>query len=716
MDDDILCFEFDTVSVHPRSFTVERGGARLDLEPKAIRVLLHLLRNRHRAVSKDELVQAVWEGAAVTDNAITRVIAQLRRELGDDSRSPRFVETLPTVGYRFIAPVREVRTPAAVPAAAPPPPRSRLPLVAAAAAATAVLAPAAWWLATGAAPPTIAPRPADPVQITTTAGVDARPSFGPDGRAFVYCSNRSGRFELYRRDHASPGATVQLTDDGQQNLHPAWSPDGRWIAYHSAARRGIWVIPAAGAPTPPRRLSEFGSAPAWSPGSDTVAFTSAEPFSLAPFDTGSPGAIWTVTLNGSSLRQWTNGSNPRGSHAAPAWSRDGRRLAFAVLGRDSSIHLLDLASGQASPLVRTGVDIPRLPGNFVSRVWDPVFGPRDETLYFSAAGERGEHAIWAVPTQGGSSGKPVRVFTSQSDIPTGLTLSASGERLLFARLRNTSQLWTLDSATGVSKPLFKEEVLRAYVPSYSPDGQWLAFAVETQGRNRDIWVMPAAGNGEAVSVSPDPGAKEAGTVWTPAGELLYNYGNSTAVEFRAYHPATRKSRTILTRNVTGIFHPTLMPNTQDLLSACSTPMNICLGPANTAAAPRQLTFDRERAWFAIADRAGAWLAYQLTRGEASHLAVIRRDGTEPKLLTTDAAQNWAHSFSSDSRRIAFASVRDGVWNLWWIDRVTGERRQLTQGAAFGSFVRSPAWRPGTQQLAYEWFESRGNLFELPLQP
>ncbi|MFN7920049.1 MAG: winged helix-turn-helix domain-containing protein [Bryobacteraceae bacterium] len=714
MDDNILCFEFDTVVVEPRSFTVRRGAERLDLEPKAIRVLLHLIRNRQRVVGKEELVQAVWEGAAVTDNAITRVIAQLRRELGDDPRAPRFVETLPTLGYRFIAPVNEVRETSAPvpPAAVAAPARSMRPLFGAAA-ALAILIPTGWWWTQRRSPLDQPPhfRLSEPAQLTTTAGVDAKPSFGPDGSSFVYSSNKSGRFEIYRRELASAGATVQVTDDGHQNLHPAWSPDGRWIAYHSAAKRGIWVVASAGGS--PRRLSQFGSAPAWSPDSQTIAFTAAEPFSLAPFDTGSPGTIWTVALDGSALRQVTNGSNPLGSHAAPSWSRDGRRIAFAVLRRDSSIHVLDLASGQLSPLVRTGVDIPRLPGNFVSRVWDPVFGPGDEVLYFSAAGERGEHAIWAVPTKGGA--KPARVFASQSDIPTGLTLAPDGSRMLFSRLRNTSQLWTLDTASSEAKPFFKEDVLRAYVPTYSPDGKWLAFAVETQGRNRDIWVMPASGGGEAVPVSPDPGAKEAGNTWTPAGDLLYNYGNGPNVEFRAFHPVTRKSRTLLTRNVAGIFHPVLMPNAKDLLCACSTPMNICLGPA-TAPMPRQLTFERERAWFAITDRAGEWLAFQIARGESAEIAVMRTGGSDFKVLTNDAAQNWTHSFASDSRRIAFASFREGVWNLWWIDRVTGERKQLTKDTAFGSFVRAPAWRPGTEQLAYEWFQSRGNIFQLELRP
>jgi DNA-binding winged helix-turn-helix (wHTH) protein len=75
------------------------------VEPKAFRVLLFLLRNPRRLVAKDEILNAVWNDCAVSDNSLTRSIATLRRLLGDDSREPRFIATVPTVGYRFLCDV-----------------------------------------------------------------------------------------------------------------------------------------------------------------------------------------------------------------------------------------------------------------------------------------------------------------------------------------------------------------------------------------------------------------------------------------------------------------------------------------------------------------------------------------------------------------------------------------------------------------------------------
>src|SRR5207248_10356955 len=77
----------------------------LPVEPKAFRVLLILLRNPQKLITKEELLNSVWGDAAVTENSLTRSIALLRRLLGDDTRKPRYIETVATVGYRLVSPV-----------------------------------------------------------------------------------------------------------------------------------------------------------------------------------------------------------------------------------------------------------------------------------------------------------------------------------------------------------------------------------------------------------------------------------------------------------------------------------------------------------------------------------------------------------------------------------------------------------------------------------
>jgi DNA-binding winged helix-turn-helix (wHTH) protein/Tol biopolymer transport system component len=100
-----LVFNFADVEVREREFLLIKGGEPASVEPKAFRVLLFLLRNPGRLVTKDEIVASVWNDSAVSDNSLTRSIAQLRRVLDDDSREPRYILTVPTLGYRFLCEV-----------------------------------------------------------------------------------------------------------------------------------------------------------------------------------------------------------------------------------------------------------------------------------------------------------------------------------------------------------------------------------------------------------------------------------------------------------------------------------------------------------------------------------------------------------------------------------------------------------------------------------
>jgi Tol biopolymer transport system component/DNA-binding winged helix-turn-helix (wHTH) protein len=96
-----LIFKFEDVEVREREFCLVKAGKELAVEPKAFRVLLFLLHNPRRVVTKEELLNAVWSDAAVTENSLTRSILKLRRVLEDDPHEPRYIETVATVGYRF---------------------------------------------------------------------------------------------------------------------------------------------------------------------------------------------------------------------------------------------------------------------------------------------------------------------------------------------------------------------------------------------------------------------------------------------------------------------------------------------------------------------------------------------------------------------------------------------------------------------------------------
>src|SRR6266550_1957249 len=100
-------FVFDDVRVEPGTFQAFKAGNLIQLEPKALRLLLFLIENRGRLIEKDEILDTIWNGTHVTENALTREIGRLRKTLGDDPKAPKYIQTVHTRGYRFIAELAE---------------------------------------------------------------------------------------------------------------------------------------------------------------------------------------------------------------------------------------------------------------------------------------------------------------------------------------------------------------------------------------------------------------------------------------------------------------------------------------------------------------------------------------------------------------------------------------------------------------------------------
>src|SRR6266571_3975696 len=99
-------FLFDDVRVEPATFQAFKAGNVVQVEPKALRLLLFLIENRGRLIEKEEILDTIWNGTHVTENALAQEIGKLRKTLGDDPKAARYIQTVHTRGYRFIAEVR----------------------------------------------------------------------------------------------------------------------------------------------------------------------------------------------------------------------------------------------------------------------------------------------------------------------------------------------------------------------------------------------------------------------------------------------------------------------------------------------------------------------------------------------------------------------------------------------------------------------------------
>jgi len=282
-----LIFSFADVEVREREFCVVRNGEVLAVEPKAFRVLLFLLRNPHKLIRKEELLDAVWGDVAVSENSLTRSIALLRRLLGDDTHEPRYIATVPTVGYRLLCDVKaaeegtaELNASSSNPVLDPHAQANDQPaqpasgerkravrgLIAGFALALLLLATFLIYRAIGipnvSGPPaphavkTVLARHAVP--LTTVAGNVWDPAFSPDGKqiAFMWDGENPAKGDLYVQ-LVGGEKPLRLTRTQSDYLCCAdWSPDGQEIAFGRCADNegGVYVVPALGGPE--RKLTD----------------------------------------------------------------------------------------------------------------------------------------------------------------------------------------------------------------------------------------------------------------------------------------------------------------------------------------------------------------------------------------------------------------------------------------------------------------------------
>src|SRR5580704_11883592 len=101
-------FECGPFVLDPLNHVLSRDGSPLPLPPKAFDTLLVLVEHGGDLVEKEQLLKAVWPDTFVEENNLTQYISLLRRVLGANSDQRQYIETVPKLGYRFVAPVREV--------------------------------------------------------------------------------------------------------------------------------------------------------------------------------------------------------------------------------------------------------------------------------------------------------------------------------------------------------------------------------------------------------------------------------------------------------------------------------------------------------------------------------------------------------------------------------------------------------------------------------
>jgi Tol biopolymer transport system component/DNA-binding winged helix-turn-helix (wHTH) protein len=350
-------FRFADVEVREREFALIKAGKVLAVEPKAFRVLLHLLRNPQKLISKEELLNAVWGDTAVTEGSLTRCIWLLRRQLGDDINEPHFIETVATVGYRLVCKVEIsesasgdlqasdkglsagdlVETPANGEIAANPLPqigrvsderersRSRSWLLPGAVILAVGLASAIWYLR----------RP-----LPTLRVVDYTP-ITHDGRPKDIGGTDGSRLYLNRNLDPQPAAQVAISGGEIAPVPVALplpairdvSPDGSslLVSSHEGGQGSLWTVQVPGRSLR-RLLTIWGQSPAWSPDGKSVAYSM-------------NGDLYVIQSDGTGNRKL---ASVGGSPVALSWSPDGSKIRFS---RDSRLWEISSDGAGLHPLL-----------------------------------------------------------------------------------------------------------------------------------------------------------------------------------------------------------------------------------------------------------------------------------------------------------------------------------------------------------------------------
>jgi Tol biopolymer transport system component/DNA-binding winged helix-turn-helix (wHTH) protein len=722
-------------------YRLERDGEAVPLEPKAFNLLAFMVQRPEHLFTKQEIFDAVWAETAVSDHALTRVIAQIRRALGDEAREARFLETVPTRGYRWIHAVETIQddrsapaTPAVpvieVPAAFRPRPTARLTTVTGIALLAAV---GAWaWIASRMpAQSTARESPAAiggsgehavrwPVQLTTNAGLDLHPALSPHGDAVAFVSDRNGAFEIYIRALDGSARDTLLTSDGAQNVQPAWSPDGKFLAYHSRQKGGIWIVAARGGI--PKQVVAEGSSPAWSPDGAHIAYQSDEHADVAPtgFGAQAGSTILLVAAAGGEPKQLTHSHHPEGGHGAPAWSHDGRYLSFAVFegGRQNGLWLLDRQTRKTTQL-RNG-----------DLLYESAFSRDGRTIYATG----GEAFIVRFPfdaTTGTLSGPAETIPIPGVPGVRDLSISGDGSTLTFAGLSLNSQIWaqrvTADG-TPIGQPgaLTEDTSRRNSTPVVSPDGMHVAYTASRRGQDPNVWVMRTDGT-DARQLTSDA-TSDYWPDWSPDSrrvvflsrrsghESLWSVDVTTRTEERLFDipQDTRAGHTVPGRLAEVRFSPSISRVALSMFVP-PTGRRVLFVSAFQPFAPRALSDGSMSLGYPAWSPDERSIAVEIKDGSSTHAGIVDVQTGAERRLTSERGQTWVRSWSPDGRKIAAAVLREGVWSLRWIEVATGREGMITRPDKPRSYYRYPDWSRRGGLVVFERAEMVGNIWQLAIR-
>jgi Tol biopolymer transport system component/DNA-binding winged helix-turn-helix (wHTH) protein len=564
---------FGIFEVNLTTEELRKNGSRVKLQEQPLQVLVTLLKRPGEIVSKEELKEKLWADDTFVDfdHSLSTAVNKIREALGDSATSPRFIETVPRKGYRFVGAaatphVDSAKVSAETASASSPGRRwGAWGLAAAASIALIVFGLSRWQYRS---PPRNDSVPAAPIPLTSLRGSEERPAFSPDGTRVAYSwSGESGdNVDIYVQVVGSSNM-LRLTTDAAIDEAPSWSPDGRQIAFVRTFDTGQAIYLTSPVGGPERKVTEFSDPSvvtersvfgrpakvawgglAWTPDGKSILF-------CEPQSPGGRPAIYRFFLETGEKQRLTSPPAWTGSggDAFPAVSPDGQSFAFARgTNFRKEINVASLAGGEPLELTSQGevtlglawaadgLEIVYAKASVQTgafgRLWrisasggEPHPVPEaGQGIRYPAISHQGDRLVyerpsfngnvWLYPLPGAGTGQASRQIIASTYDDREPRISPEGNRIVFSSNRTGHfEIWVSDRD---GSNLTQVTSLRGWAgsPRWSPDGHRIAFDSNHRG-NGEIFVIDAQG-GPSRRITSDP-SLDARPSWSRDGGWIY---------------------------------------------------------------------------------------------------------------------------------------------------------------------------------------------------
>ena len=694
-----VLFEFGPFTLDMEERLLHRDGQRVALTPKVFETLVALIEHRGRLVEKDKLMKLVWPDSFVEEANLTNNISTLRKALGEGEGGANYIETIPRIGYRFTAPVRELprlvtelvvekhsltrieteereeefpsQGVATAPTSAPAAtvmtsavgsrhlrPRTTV-ILAAAVIVAAIGGVGLYWvtsqrLANGRT--TAAPFTTMDISRVTTSGTITHAAISPDGKYVANVVKDADGNSIWVKSVGAPSDIRIAGPALTEYISVAFTPNSQSVYYialdHDKGESTLSRVPALGGAS--EAVAHDIYPIGFSPEGKRIAFIrfrqSESHLVIADVDGANQRDIATRHKPDAFELEWN----------APAWAPDGKTIAVPARLNDQRGHFGALVGVNVTD--GSQMQLTSMRWNFVGQ---PVWLADGSGVLLTATDRPGSPmAVWFVSLP---SGKATRLTQDVNDYGD-LSLTADMSRLTAVQIQGVSTVWVGTEADGRDARQIKSEIGSLGILAWTRDRR-IVYRSSAGGNGADIWIMNADGsNAKQLTV----GARVArGLTVTPDGRYIIFSSDSTG-QYNLWRVDTDGGNLRQLTNGDGDFYPQCTPD-------------------------------------------GRWVVYQNNEVIDPRIWKVPVDGGQPMQLTNSRATKPA--ISPDGQMIAYAYLDIQLQpSRWGIGIVSAEGGDRLRRFDFPATVieRQVRWAPDGKSIGF--INNTGGSSDIWLQP